>query len=124
MLDILTMTDAPTPSATSPSEAMPSINTGAVIGGTTAGVTVLVILLLGSLVYNKRRKEMKLSGLHGRYIKFCVYHISKSILSNLSPLKVFLPSNGICSPHPANYSFILGNVIHNYNLLLYIGVYL
>ena len=78
MLDILTMTDAPTPSATSPSEAMPSINTGAVIGGTTAGVTVLVILLLCCLVYNKRRKEMKLSGLHEMYVKFCVYQISKS----------------------------------------------
>ena len=81
MLDILTMTDAPTPSATSPSEAVPSINTGAVIGGTTAGVTVLVmlvILLLCCLVYNKRRKEMKLSGLHEMYVKFCVYQISKS----------------------------------------------
>ena len=75
------MTDAPTPS-----EATSSINTGAVIGGTTAGVitlmVMLVILLLGFLIYNKRRKEMKLSGLHERYVKFFVltfYGISKSI---------------------------------------------
>ena len=83
MLDILTMTDAATPSGntppgttssintgTSPSEAT---NTGAVIGGTTAGVItlmMLVILLLGCLVYNKRRKEMEHSGLHERYVKF------------------------------------------------------
>ena len=56
------MTDAPTPS-------------GAVTGGTTAGVitlVMLVILFLGFLIYNKRRREMKLSGLHERYVKFCV----------------------------------------------------
>ena len=65
------MTDAPTPTGTTPSEAT---NTGAVIGGFTAGVItlmMLVILLLGFLIYNKRKKEMKLSGLHERYVKFC-----------------------------------------------------
>ena len=117
------MTDAPTSS-----EATSSINIGAVIGGTTAGVITLVMLvtlLLGLLIYNKRRKEMKLSGLHERYVKFFVltfYGISKSIQSNLSALEVFVPSNGICSSHPAKYSFILGNVIRNYNLLLYIDL--
>ena len=40
-------------------------HTGAVIGGTFAGVMVLVVLLFGCLIYYKRRK---LSALLMRYI--------------------------------------------------------
>ena len=119
MLDILTTTDAPTPSGTTASD------TGAVIGGTTAGVTVLmmlVILLLGCFFYNKRRKKLKLSGLHERYIKFCV--LPSVTFQNpykviCLPLKCFCPQMG--SVHHTQLKYSLS---HSYNLLLYIAVYL
>ena len=108
MLDILTTTDAPTPSGTTASD------TGAVIGGTIAGVTVLmmlviVILLLGCFFYNKRRKKLKLSGLHERYIKFCV---SPSVTFQnpykviCLPLKCFCPQMGSVHHTQLKYSFI------------------
>ena len=91
------MTDATTLPGTTPSEATFSINTGAIIGGTTAGVitlVMLVILLLGFLIYNKRSKEMKLSELHERYVKFFVltfYGISSNNVYSCKIIKDKLP---------------------------------
>ena len=104
MLHILTMTDAATPSGTTS-----SINTGAVIGGTTAGVitlmVMLVILLLGCLVYRRRRKKMKLSGLHERYVKFCVLAFYGISSNNGHSHKINIPGNVLqSSVHTLQYT--------------------
>ena len=44
-----------------------SIDTGAVIGGSTAGVFLILILLVGCFIYNKRRKRNS-STVYMRYV--------------------------------------------------------
>jgi len=44
-----------------------SIDTGAVIGGSTAGVMAILILLVGCFIYNKRKKRNS-STVYMRYV--------------------------------------------------------